>query len=146
MNFETAVRIARPIEDVFAFVSDAANLPQWNSAVQAVRKTSEGERGVGSTYVMDRELPSGKARNEFEIVACERPTEFSIRTTSGPTPFGYSYRLSSENGVTVVHLDADVQLATVPALVGPLARHAVRRGVDRNFRTLKRIVEARGAG
>lgn len=142
MNFETTVRIARPIDDVFTFVSDPHNFPQWNSAVQAVRKTSETEPGAGATYTMERELPSGRAWNELEIVACERPNEFSIRTTSGPTPFVYRYRLSSENGVTVVHLDAKVELEGAVAMLGPLARRAVKKGVDDNFATLKQILEA----
>lgn len=146
MNFETSVRIARPIDEVFAFVSDPGNFPQWNSAVQAVRKTSEGERGVGSTYSMERELPSGRARNEFEIVACERPNEFVIRTTSGPTPFVYRYRLSSENRATVIRLDAQVELEGAAALLGPLARRAVKKGVDDNFAALKNVLEAQRSG
>jgi uncharacterized protein YndB with AHSA1/START domain len=40
ITFETEVRIARPIKEVFAYVSDPLNLPRWNSAVQAVRRTS----------------------------------------------------------------------------------------------------------
>ena len=146
MNFQTTARIARPIDEVFAFVSDPGNFPQWNSAVQAVHKTSEGERGVGSTYSMERQLPSGRARNELEIVACESPNEFAIRTTSGPTPFLYRYSLSTENGATVVQLDAHVELEGAPSLLGPLARRAVKKGVDDNFSTLKRILEAFYAG
>jgi carbon monoxide dehydrogenase subunit G len=142
VTFETSVRIGRPIDAVFAFVSDPETFPQWNSAVQAVRKTSKGERGVGSTYSMERELPSGRARNELEIVTWERPNAFAICTTSGPTPFVYRYRLSSENDLTVVHLDAEVELEGAAALLGPLARRAVKKGVDDNFATLKRILEA----
>ena len=142
MNFETTVRIARSVDDVFAFVSDPDNFPQWNSAVQAVRKTSEAGPGVGATYMMERELPSGRARNQLEIVACERPIEFSIRTTSGPTPFVYRYRFTSEDDVTIVHLDAEVELEGAAALLGPLARRAVKNGVDDNFATLKQILEA----
>jgi uncharacterized protein YndB with AHSA1/START domain len=142
VKFETTVRIARSVEEVFTFISDPDNFPQWNSAVQAVRKTSQAGPGVGATYVMERELPSGRARNELEVMTCERPIEFSIRTTSGPTPFVYRYRLASENGVTVVHLDAEVELEGAAAMLGPLARRAVKKGVDDNFATLKQILEA----
>jgi hypothetical protein len=67
--FETDVRINSRIEEVFAYVSDPLNLPRWNSAVQAVRKTSAGRNGVASTYSMERELPNGRAINELEVVA-----------------------------------------------------------------------------
>ena len=91
ISFETSVRIERPIEEVFAFVSDPIQFPRWNSAVQAVRRTSaRGETGeVGSTYSMERELPSGRVENGLEVFVREQPTEFGIRTTSGPTPFVY---------------------------------------------------------
>ena len=46
---------------MFAYVSDPLTYPHWNSAVATVRKTSSGEDGVGSTYLMERELPTGRA-------------------------------------------------------------------------------------
>jgi uncharacterized protein YndB with AHSA1/START domain len=98
ITFETDVHIERPIEEVFAYVSNPVNFPRGNSAVKAVRKTSAGENGVASTYRMERELPTGCAVNELEVVACERPREFAIRTTAGPTPFLYRYRFSAEKG------------------------------------------------
>ena len=64
--FETDVRIDRPIEEVFAYVSDPLNFPRWNSAVQTVRKTSPDESDLASTYVMERKLPAGPAVNELQ--------------------------------------------------------------------------------
>jgi uncharacterized protein YndB with AHSA1/START domain len=139
--FKTSVRIRRPIEDVFAYVSDPLNFPHWNSAVRAVRQTGGRDGEVGSTYTMQRELPSGGAQNELEIVAREHPTEFGIRTTSGPTPFSYRYTFSAANGATVVQLDGALELDGPAALLGPLAGRAVKRGVDDNFADLKRILE-----
>lgn len=34
IGFETSVRIERPIEEVFALVSDPLQFPLWNSAVR----------------------------------------------------------------------------------------------------------------
>jgi uncharacterized protein YndB with AHSA1/START domain len=104
--FETDVRIDRRIEEVFAYVSDPLNLPRWNSAVEAVRKTSAGENGVASTYSMERKLPSGRAVNELEVVASQPPWKFAIRTTSGPTPFLYRYQFSAENATLKQILEA----------------------------------------
>jgi uncharacterized protein YndB with AHSA1/START domain len=140
-SFETSVRISRPIEQVFAFVSDPLNFPRWHSAVQAVRRTRRQESQVGSTYTMERELPSGRVHNELEIVAYEPPTEFGIRATSGPTPLNYRYRFCTANSETIVHLDAVVELNGVAALLGPLAGRAIKRGVDDNFDELKRLLE-----
>jgi uncharacterized protein YndB with AHSA1/START domain len=138
--FETGIRIDAPLEDVFAYVSDPRTFPSWNSAVEKVH-TRAGSGGVGSTYSMIRQLPTGRAANELEVVGRERPHEFSVRAGAGPTPFLYRYRLTRENGTTVVRLDAQVELPGAARALPQLARHAVKRGVDNNLATLKIILE-----
>jgi uncharacterized protein YndB with AHSA1/START domain len=140
--FDTDMHIDRPIEEVFAYVSDPVNFPRWNSAVRAVRKTSAGETASASTYSMERDLPGGRAVNELEVVASKPPHEFAIRATAGPTPFLYCYRFTAENGGTVVRLDAHVELPGAAALLPALARRAVKKGVDANLVTLKNVLEA----
>jgi uncharacterized protein YndB with AHSA1/START domain len=145
ITFETEVRIEQPIEEVFAYVSDPLNFPRWNSAVEAVRQTSHREDGVSSTFVMERELPSGRAVNQLEVVATEPPREFAVRATTGPTPFHYRYRFSSRNGGTILQLAAEVDLGRA-AFLGPVVRRAVRSGVDANLATLKTILETTSDG
>ena len=143
IRFQTSVRIERPIDEVFAYVSEPENFPRWNSAVGTVRKTSSEEHPVGATYSMTRQLPSGQAENDLEITTYERPREFAIRTLSGPTPFAYRYAFSPSDEGTLVELDAEVELPGAVALVEPLARRAVKRGVDDNFASLKDTLEKR---
>ena len=136
--FQTEVRINRSIEEVFAYVSDPLEFPRWNSAVQAVHKTPPGEL----TYSMERDLPTGHAVNELEVVACQWPRAFEIRTTAGPTPFRYRYRFSGDDGQTTVRLDAEVELPRSGSVLAPIARRLVKKGVDDNFAALKQILEA----
>ena len=133
-SFTTTIRIDRPIEDVFKRVADPRGFPDWNSAVESVQ--AEGRR-----YVMRRRLPSGRATNELEIVERQPPTAFTVRTTSGPTPFVYRYRFERADGGTLVTLQADVELPVPAVLARPLATHAVKRGVDANLATLRSILE-----
>jgi uncharacterized protein YndB with AHSA1/START domain len=140
--FETEVGIDRPVEEVFAYVSEPRNLRAWNSAVRDVRPISAAANGSGSTYMMERELPSGRAVNELEVVANEPPRTFAIRTTAGPTPFLYRYGFSTENGETVMTLDAEVELPGAAAFLPQLAGRLVKKGVNDNLPTLKEILEA----
>lgn len=143
ITFQTSIAIERPIEEVFAYVSDPRNFPSWNSAVRAVRPTSAAAGSTGSTYAMKRQLPRGPATNQLEIVAREQPHEFAIRTTAGPTPFLYRYHFASEDGKTILQLDAQVELDGVPSFMPQLARLGVRHGVDDNLTTLKLLLEKR---
>jgi hypothetical protein len=92
---------------------------------------------------MTRDLPTGRAENELQIEALEPPHELAIRTLSGPTPFRYRYAFSSGEEVTILELEAEVELAGPAALLGPVARRAVKRGVEENLATLKGALELR---
>jgi uncharacterized protein YndB with AHSA1/START domain len=130
ISFTTAITIDRPIDDVFARVADPTGLPDWNSAVESVRA-----RG-GGRYVMHRRLPGGPASNELEVVERRPPTTFTVRTTSGPTPFVYRYEFEPADGGTRVTLRGEVELPVWAAV----AKHGVKRGVDANLATLKAIL------
>jgi uncharacterized protein YndB with AHSA1/START domain len=141
-RFETAVRIARPVDAVFAYVADPRHFADWNSAVERVDAAPGPGSGVGARYVMHRRLPGGPAVNELEITAWEAPREFAIRTTSGPTPFAYRYGFAPADGGTEVRLDAEVELGGAAALAPPLAARLVKRGVDANFAQLRELLES----
>ena len=134
IDIQTSIRIARPADEVFALLSDPLRFPRWNSAVTEVH-------GSGTSFVMHRSLPTGPAENGLEIVECEAPTRFAIRTTSGPTPFLYRYSLTEAGGATVVALDASVELDGAFGRLGPLAGRAVKRGIDANLATLRNALE-----
>jgi hypothetical protein len=54
---------------------------------------------------MQRQLPIGQVENGLEVFSRERPIEFGIHTTSGPTAFLYRYRFASDGADTVGRLD-----------------------------------------
>ena len=140
-TFDTGVRIERPIHDVFAYVSDPLNMSHWYSAVEAVRTLSEADGRVGATYLVERRLPGGPVQNELEIVSREPPAQFTMRTTSGPTPLTYRYTFSAHAGGTFVELHATVDFDGIATLAGPLAVRAVKRGMDANLAALKAMLE-----
>jgi uncharacterized protein YndB with AHSA1/START domain len=57
-TFENSVLIRRPIEDVFAFLSDFEHVPKWNYAIVETRKVAEGPIGVGTIYHQVRSVPT----------------------------------------------------------------------------------------
>ena len=50
IRIEASAVVNRPIEEVFAFVSDMANATQWSAEVVEAKKTSEGPVGAGTTF------------------------------------------------------------------------------------------------
>ena len=91
-TFETTVLIARPIEDVFAFLSDLENVPKWNYGIVETRKISEGPIGVGTVDQQVRSVPSQR----HQLRQCHRSGVYhrlrgsvilaAIGPVSGQTP------------------------------------------------------------
>jgi hypothetical protein len=86
-SFENTVLIGRPIEDVFALLSDFENVPKWNSAIVDTRKLSDGPVGVGAVYQQVRSVPS-RSEERFEVTAFNPPHHLEIRGQLGPFPAG----------------------------------------------------------
>jgi uncharacterized protein YndB with AHSA1/START domain len=72
-DFQTTV--ARSPLDVFDFLVDLRNAPQWEPNCREVKKTSDGPIGKGTTF----RAKKGMGRLESEIVEFERPARFASR-------------------------------------------------------------------
>jgi polyketide cyclase/dehydrase/lipid transport protein len=96
-SFENTVMIRRPIEEVFAFLSDFENVPKWNYAILETHKVSEGPVGVGTIYQQVRSVPS-RSEERFEVTAYNPPRELEIGGQLGPFPARLSYGLRRSRG------------------------------------------------
>jgi uncharacterized protein YndB with AHSA1/START domain len=71
-RFDCSTTIKRPVEDVFAVMSDFSTGSKWASAAtEPAQKTSEGPIGVGSTWhviskVVGRRIETDVEYTEFE--------------------------------------------------------------------------------
>src|SRR5213595_873493 len=90
--FENTVTIARPVEEVFTYLADAGNLPQWNYAIEQTQKISPRPVGVGTVYRQTRTIP-GRRQEDFEIVVFQRHGQLAVGGTFGPLKARASYLL-----------------------------------------------------
>ena len=76
LEFENAVDVDRPIDEVFAFLSDFENIPKWNYYVIEVRQLSEGPIAIGTTYHQVRKTDE----QEFHITEFETNRTVAVKT------------------------------------------------------------------
>jgi uncharacterized protein YndB with AHSA1/START domain len=144
-TFHVAVAIGRPPADVFAFVADPCDMPRWYDAVDDVAKATHGPSGIGARYAVSRSLPGGQAHNTVEITEHQPDRKVTLASLSGPTPFRYRYTLEPTGQGTRLTLDGRISSVGLPGPMGRLdgiATHLFKRGMQRNLRQLKRIIEA----
>ena len=141
-TFQNTVTIARPTDEVFAFLADFGNIPAWNYAITRTVQTSPGPAGVGATYRQTRTIPR-HTEEAFEITHLAPPSRLAIKGQIGPFLATNSYLLQPTTGGT--RLTNNVELEPSSALlrpIGPLAVPRVKAAVARNLRTLKQLLES----
>jgi Polyketide cyclase / dehydrase and lipid transport len=143
-SFENVVVIARSREDVFSFLADLENVPRWNPAIEATRKTSPSAVGVGTTYRQMRSVPK-RSEETIEITSFEPPRQLMIEGQIGPfrAQVGYMLEVDADDA-EATRLTNWVELqppSIISALVVPLAASQIKVAVASNLETLKRILE-----
>ena len=80
IDLETTVEIDRPVPEVFAFVADQTNAPEWQDGLHEVRRLTEGPIGVGTEHEFIRRFVGRKmvSRNRFVSFEEDRFVEFEI--------------------------------------------------------------------
>jgi uncharacterized protein YndB with AHSA1/START domain len=140
-TFENTVMIARPIEDVFAFLSDLENVPKWNYAIVETRKVSAGPVGVGTVYHQVRSVPS-RSEERLEITAYTPPRKLALQGQLGPFRSRLFYALDATPEGTRVTNTVEVELRGPGRLLARVAVPRVREAVAANLRKLKELLEA----
>jgi Polyketide cyclase / dehydrase and lipid transport len=141
-----AILVARPQDEVFDFVADARNRPQWDESVETEELTSPEPIGVGTT-IRTRLKPSLGRRAEYtwEVVEHEPPSRMTIDSTSGPFPTSLEWRLTGNGGDTRAEFSVRGSPHGLMRLMQPLIARTIQQNLDRNFPRLKQLLEARPA-
>jgi hypothetical protein len=143
MTFRLSLDIAASPVAVFDFVADFTTMPRWYSAVQRVDRI-DGTSGVGTRYMVHRQLPGGPVCNEVEVTTYESGREVTFTSLSGPTPFVYRYLVEPVGDAARLILEGTISGAGLrgPAgLLGPLAEGVFKRGMRDNLGVLKETLE-----
>jgi uncharacterized protein YndB with AHSA1/START domain len=140
---EQSAIIDRPIEDVFAFVGDQTNTPQWQAGLVEVRRTSDGPIGVGTTHTLVRTFMGRRMEADNEYVAYEPNKRIAFRTTSGPVRMEASYLFESAVGGTRLTSLIEMDASGLMSLAEPLIAAGLRREMKAAFATLKELLENR---
>ena len=138
-----AVVIARPLDEVFGFVSDARNRPSWDESVDSEELTSPEPIGIGST-VRTRMRSMGRDYEiDWEIVEHEPPTHQRIESTSGPFGTTLVYDLTGNSAETSVRFSVTGRPTGPLRLMQPLIARTTQRNLDSGFARLKEVLESR---
>lgn len=145
IHVEDSTVINRPIDEVFAYISDLTNAPEWQTGLLEVRRTTTAPLGVGAQFTFVRKFLGRKleATNEFTQYL---PNEvITFVTTSGPVSVEASYLFQTQAKGTQVTCRMAMKVEGFSRLAEPLIAASVRREMSAEFAYLKDLLESRAA-
>ena len=87
-----SVEIAKPPEEVFAYLDDLSRHGEWQEQIVSVEVRSEGALGVGTRATETRKAGGREQTLTYEITEHDPPRRFAFRGIDGPIrPVGVGF-------------------------------------------------------
>ena len=138
MEMNGTTLIGRPVDSVFAYVSDVSNDVHWRTGIDGSRLDPEESLGVGTIgYSSAGDL---EVRWRVDIYVPGERVEWEL--LNGPFPGRGGYLLEPVEGGTRFTLLADIEPAGVYKLLGPLFARMGKRRNQADVEKLREILES----
>lgn len=140
-NFESSVVIRRPIDQVFAFVTNQQNTLQWQNGLVDIKQTPASSIGVGTQVTEVRKFLGREMQGTLEVTEYEPNQRFTKKMTNGPFPLEYSYIVAPTSDGTRLTIQMHIKPDGFFAIAEPLVGNTLRKDLDVNLATLKSVLE-----
>jgi len=143
----STIEIARPPEEVFAYVTDPSRLAEWQESVVRSRPEGAGPPGVGTRAAVTRRIGRRERTMTAELSELSPPRTWAVRGVDGPVRGNVKGTIEplDDGARSRVTLELELVGYGMGKLLVPLVvRRQARNEVPNNLRNLKERLE-RGA-
>jgi carbon monoxide dehydrogenase subunit G len=141
-KFESSIFINRPQQEVFDFVTNPANNPQWQNGTESAEWTSDGPHGVGSTFKVVTSFLGRKIEATIEVTGREPPNLSRIKSVGGPIPFENTVRFAAQGDGTLLTFTSQAEIGGFFKLAEGLVGKQLEKQFEANNAALKLLLEA----
>jgi uncharacterized membrane protein len=138
---EIKITIYRPAQEVFDYLANFENNPQWQAGMQSAHFTSEGDLRVGTTYAQVASFLGRRIETNFEVIEYEAGQRVKIKSTSGSFPIQVLRAVTASEDGAQVHAVIEGDAGGFFKIFAPLLNWMVRRQICGDYANLKRILE-----
>jgi uncharacterized membrane protein len=138
INIEKSIFINKPVEEVFAYVTDGSKTPSWQEGLEAVENPTTV---VGSQYTEVRKFIGREMRSVLEITAFEPNARWASRVVKGPVPYDVSAKFAPQEGGTGLTLRIDGEPTGFFKMAEGMVKGQLEKSMEEDLGRLKRILE-----
>jgi uncharacterized protein YndB with AHSA1/START domain len=140
IQHEVTIHLDKPVEQVFAFLTDTSKLTTWQSNLIKSEQLSEGPLRTGSRFREVRRINNKEEEIEAEITTLEPNKRLETKTVTKPQAM-VSYVLNPEQGGTRLSYKFVLMTSGPMRLMEPIMASSIKKGTEADFEALKRILE-----
>ena len=138
-----AVSIARSREDVFDFLTDGRNRPQWDATVIFEELTSPAPVGVGSTIHTRMRTMGREADFHWRVTEFDPPNRMAIVSTAGLMPTSLTLVFAANGAACDVSAAIEASPAGMLRIVEPMIAESVVSTLGAGLAKAKALLERR---
>jgi len=143
-HFEV-LTIDKPVDEVFAFVTDASNSHRWDASSLAMEADTAGPWKPGTTFREVRQMGPRKIEFQSKVAALVPNESFDIDSVTGPEFHGH-WRVAARGSGTELRWSCEMGVTGPGRVFQPLIARSFKKGCKENFARLKRLLETGDGG
>ncbi|MFN2483528.1 MAG: SRPBCC family protein [Candidatus Limnocylindria bacterium] len=144
-EFEFERTIRRPVDDVFAFLTDFRNGREWQSGIVSLEVLPDGPAQRGTLVMERRRIHGHDVELNYKVVELDRARRVAVEGTDGPVEYSGVHEFSeTADGGTRLRFRVSVELTGGMRLLAGLITPAIRRQAEADLDRLTELLEARG--
>jgi uncharacterized membrane protein len=143
IDIKQDVAVDLPVEKIFAYICDLANLTSWSSMVIDVKESSPGAVNVGTTLQTRVRVLGLWLDITFEVIECDPNHYLTIKSVAGVSPCLLCYQFESvapdrtivSQEIMINHTEGVLDLSL------PVIKSVLSRQFAHDLLTLKELLE-----
>ena len=144
MRVEESIEINRPLQEVFDYVSDVGNYPEWMAHALEVLKDTEGPPQQNDRFIVAIKSVGRRFETPYERTSFEANRRYTDRAAGGPVPNQrWDSTFQEVPGGTRLTRAVEAELGGLLKVLEPLQKRAAERQLRKDLQTLKDVLEAR---
>ena len=141
IKVETSIEINKPVEDVFAFTTNAENNAKWQDGVVESRVSNQTPEMVGTVITDVRQLFGRKMESELQVMSYEPNKKVVLKIIKGPVEMEITQMYEAVDGGTKISVRMEGEPGGFFKLVGGALEKQMVEQNEQNFQKLKQILE-----
>src|SRR5438093_7347668 len=135
-----SITIDRPVDEVWAYVTDVTNDPEWHTDILEATKTSEGPIGTGTVWRARFKPAMGISEGDMRVVTFEPDRRQVMKGDIGPMHPTLTYLLDPSGGGTTFTRQVQISVSGWMMIMSPIMGMIVPQQNKVLLANLKRVL------